>query len=597
LNSIEIRTKYKEYKSRNHVPAKIPVNPFNQVFSGNKGPQGEVLPVASSEQTWLALHKNRFLTEEEAQFADTFEKILDGDLDITTEALKARKGQFLAEYMADCNEDLTGFSEIVHADSQSKYPRSEFDSQELIFPHLAFTKQKLTHPRTRPVPVTTTHIPRATLFEDLYSTDIRKLLEPCQTSSSDNFLTQGTQNIVQYWQANGCKPKNPKKHEVFLLKTRAMLYRYLRDKGLIFDQNYFLERQELNASELIMKNFESLRPRDPNPEELPLPHTPNIQDTPDTVALGPQTLYDPARVDKSPEDNVPSPGISLGDKDHIYYTFLGKRLPRFLPRAVVDGMQEANYMQLGLTQKNFIEKIGNFSIDSLIKIATLDYSINAQHMNESWTKIGTTIERLKKDEEIFLENYDEDDATCDVMPILNDEEVFIEYLERTKYNPLDTINPGKAIKGKSDPNADMTISDGGTKSKKREIILNQEQSFFELRQKPTEARYDDYVCQVCSEGDTSEGNLIVFCSKCSITIHQKCYGLEELPNGDWVCDLCTSFKENGRYLSCVCCTRKGGAMRKTESHSGAAVWKTLKPTFWQFYNEKKKIPLKASAEA
>jgi hypothetical protein len=208
-------------------------------------------------------------------------------LDITTEALNARKGHFLNEYVADCNEDLAGFSEIVHADSQSKYPRSEFDSQELIFPHLAFTEQELSHHRTRPVPVTTTHIPRATLFEDLYSTDIQKLLAPCQSSKSDNFLTQGTQNIVQYWQANGAKPKNPKKHEVFILKTRAMLYRYLHDKGLIFDENYYLERQELNASELIMKNFETPRPYPTNPEETPIPHTPNIQDTPDNVALCP----------------------------------------------------------------------------------------------------------------------------------------------------------------------------------------------------------------------------------------------------------------------------------------------------------------------
>ena len=64
------------------------------------------------------------------------------------------------------------------------------------------------------------------------------------------------------------------------------------------------------------------------------------------------------------------------------------------------------------------------------------------------------------------------------------------------------------------------------KSKKREQIFSQEKSYFELRQKPLEAKYDDYVCQVCSEGDTADGNLIVFCSRCSITVHQKCYGLE-----------------------------------------------------------------------
>lgn len=69
LNSIELRAKYKEYKSRNHETPKITVNPFNQVFSGNGRQPSDGVPVASVEQSWLALYKNRFLSEEEAQFA------------------------------------------------------------------------------------------------------------------------------------------------------------------------------------------------------------------------------------------------------------------------------------------------------------------------------------------------------------------------------------------------------------------------------------------------------------------------------------------------------------------------------------------------
>ena len=160
----------------------------------------------------------------------------------------------------------------------------------------------------------------------------------------------------------------------------------------------------------------------------------------------------------------------------------------------------------------------------MLKIATIEYSTTAHKLNETWVKVGNEITKLKPEEEIFLENYNDDDATCDVMPILNDENIFIDYLERTKYNPLDILIPEKCKDGKSLVKSAKEGSNETAVKKEKEIILNQERSFFELRVKPTEAKYDDYVCQVCSEGDTADGNLIVFCSKCSITVHQKCYG-------------------------------------------------------------------------
>lgn len=49
------------------------------------------------------------------------------------------------------------------------------------------------------------------------------------------------------------------------------------------------------------------------------------------------------------------------------------------------------------------------------------------------------------------------------------------------------------------------------------------------------------VCDVCRDGGWTNENLIVFCEGfCGITVHQKCYGVLEIPEGDipWYCDVC-----------------------------------------------------------
>ncbi len=51
-------------------------------------------------------------------------------------------------------------------------------------------------------------------------------------------------------------------------------------------------------------------------------------------------------------------------------------------------------------------------------------------------------------------------------------------------------------------------------------------------------------------------------------MHQKCYGVGELPVGDWVCRSCALFSpERARLLRCVLCSVRGGAMRQTNMRS------------------------------
>jgi origin recognition complex subunit 4 len=50
---------------------------------------------------------------------------------------------------------------------------------------------------------------------------------------------------------------------------------------------------------------------------------------------------------------------------------------------------------------------------------------------------------------------------------------------------------------------------------------------------------DDEVCAICSKPDSKAPNEIVFCDNCDMPVHQQCYGLAEVPEGDWICRNCS----------------------------------------------------------
>ena len=41
------------------------------------------------------------------------------------------------------------------------------------------------------------------------------------------------------------------------------------------------------------------------------------------------------------------------------------------------------------------------------------------------------------------------------------------------------------------------------------------------------------VCAVCLDGTVYEENEIVFCEKCNMPVHQYCYGIDKVPDGEW----------------------------------------------------------------
>ncbi|XP_062411954.1 protein Jade-3 [Sardina pilchardus] len=84
---------------------------------------------------------------------------------------------------------------------------------------------------------------------------------------------------------------------------------------------------------------------------------------------------------------------------------------------------------------------------------------------------------------------------------------------------------------------------------------------------------EDVICDVCRSPDSEEGNDMVFCDKCNICVHQACYGIVKVPDGNWLCRTCVL----GINPQCLLCPKKGGAMKATRAgtkwaHVSCALW-------------------------
>lgn len=112
-----------------------------------------------------------------------------------------------------------------------------------------------------------------------------------------------------------------------------------------------------------------------------------------------------------------------------------------------------------------------------------------------------------------------------------------------------------------------------------EIIMDRlEKEWFELTKnipKPDMALpSEDSTCAICDDAEGENANAIVFCDGCNLAVHQDCYGVPYIPEGQWLCRKCTVSPENP--VSCILCPNEGGAFKQTVSgdwaHLLCAIW-------------------------
>eukprot|EP01084_Bolivina_argentea_P288411 495010_1 len=97
------------------------------------------------------------------------------------------------------------------------------------------------------------------------------------------------------------------------------------------------------------------------------------------------------------------------------------------------------------------------------------------------------------------------------------------------------------------------------------------------------------ICGICGGGESLDDDPIVLCdgTGCDVAAHAGCFGMKEIPTGEWLCDTCKfslSHGDRDRPSSSTCdvavccslCGKNGGVMKQTKGrvwvHLVCAVW-------------------------
>ncbi len=188
-------------------------------------------------------------------------------------------------------------------------------------------------------------------------------------------------------------------------------------------------------------------------------------------------------------------------------------------------------------------------------------------INKIQEKIHSRIKEFKQDEKIFLSSS---------LEIVNGNS----YLNMVKSSNL-LYNTDSFLQNEKDF---LFLLKKGIQKKCMKRIND-----FRSKTKIETSKYQiDTICHVCSSGDDSESNLIVFCSGCDVSAHQECIGLKRIPQGEWKCDSCKHFKKKGQFIRCLLCPCRGGVFYKSNIFPLSNFIKIINKEYWTEMKAKSK---------
>ncbi|KAK8969280.1 hypothetical protein KSP40_PGU005194 [Platanthera guangdongensis] len=79
-------------------------------------------------------------------------------------------------------------------------------------------------------------------------------------------------------------------------------------------------------------------------------------------------------------------------------------------------------------------------------------------------------------------------------------------------------------------------------------------------------------CDFCCSGLSDMKSILLVCDSCKVSVHQKCYGVHEVPDGGWLCSWCKYLEAVGREIErnldedssfrpCLLCPQTSGALK------------------------------------